>query len=213
MSTNDHDQIDDWLLGRLDADEDDAVEALLRQVEEDELALAEDTLATVWIANATATPARPSLLERLQTSIDPKKSLHGFAGTIAELLQTTSARALELLDSIDPDNWLHGPGPGTWLIHIEDVPLAETAIVGFIRVDVGAEFPHHEHVGDEKCLVLSGELHDDGEVYRRGQIARRSGGSDHTIRPGSDEPLVFLTIVDRGVKFGEFFVGPGDPDI
>lgn len=211
MSTNDHDKIDDWLLGRID--DDDVVDALLRQVEEDEIALAEDALAAVWVTNTSAISARASLLERLQTSIDPKKGLHGFAATIAELLQTTKARALELLDSIEPDNWLHGPGPGTWLIHIEDVPLVETAIVGFTRVDVGAEFPHHEHVGDEKCLVLSGELHDDGEVYRRGQVAQRPGGSDHTIHSGSDEPLIFLTIVDRGVKFGEFFVGPGDPDI
>ncbi len=210
-------QVDAWLLGQLTEDEQLAFEEALTHDEALQLAvtLAEEALATIWLAETQPITPSASLFERLETSISPDSAgVMGFASTIARLLDTSLEHARTLLAQIaDPEMWFPGPAPGTHLIHIDDVALAETAIVGFIKIEPGEHFPHHEHVGAEQTFVLSGTMQDGDKLYYRGQHYTADPHSDHLIGPHGDQDVIYLTIVDHGIKFGELFIGPGDPEV
>lgn len=210
-------QIDAWLLGQLSEAQEATFEyALTHDLElQQAVALAEESLAAMWLNHTEPATPSPALFERLVTSTSPAKSgVLGFASTLARLLETTVEHAHRLLSQIaDPEQWFPGPGPGTHLLHIDDVPLAQTAIVGFIKIEVGHGFPHHEHVGEEQTFILSGTLRDGDALYHRGQIYTANENTDHVIQADGEEDVIYLTIADRGIKFGEFFIGPGDPEV
>lgn len=212
--------IEDWLMGRLSPEHEGSFATALARDPNLQLAVnqAEEALSITWLAMSTPVEPSASLHERLFTSIAPKSNgLLGFASYVAELLHTTRDYAEHLLNQIAiPDEWIPGPAPGTHIFHIEGLPLAETAIVGFVKIEPGVEFPHHTHVGVEQCLILEGALYDDDEqrLYERGQLAVQPSDSGHVIRAHGDEPLIYLTIVDRGIRLlGQFYIGPGDPEI
>lgn len=211
------DQIDAWLLGQLSEHDQTAFELALETnvTLQQEVALAEEILAATWLAESAPVSASPSLFERLETSISPAETgVLGFASTLSRLLETTLEHAQSLLTKLaDPEEWFPGPGPGTHLFHIDDVPLAQTAIVGFIRIEAGQCFPLHEHVGEECTFIVQGTLRDGDDLYHRGQIYTEVSHSDHEIWADGDEDVIYLTIADQGIKFGEFFIGPGDPEV
>ena len=210
-------QIDDWLSGALDQAQQLAFEralkgdASLRQLVE----LAEEALAASWLLEVDPVTPSPHLFERLKTSISPDtEDLSGFSATIAELLETTIEHARALLEQLsDPDLWFPGPGPGTHLVHVDDVPLSATAIVGFIKIEPGSSFPHHSHAGQEQTFVLRGTLRDGDRLIERGQHDQHEADSDHLIAAHGDREVIYLTIADRGIRFGEHFIGPGDPEV
>ncbi len=210
-------RVDDWLLGALTDDELTEFEAALAHDQDlqEAVALAEEALAATWIAMSEPVAPAPSLFERISASIQPTSSgVMGFASTLAQLLTITTEHASNLLKLLqDPDEWLPGPGPGTHLVHIDGVPLSSQAIVGFVKIEPGHHFPEHTHEGEEHTFVLSGTLKDGDNLIHRGQHDILSKGSEHLIGAHGDEDVIYLTIAHCGIRFGEFFIGPGDPEV
>lgn len=210
-------QIDSWLMGELAEAEATAFEQALRHDLDLQRAVAEaeEALAATWIAMTPVQAPSVGLLDRLMTSVSNQPDeVQGFAAKLAELLETTISHASTLLARLsDPDEWFPGPGPGTHLVHIDDVPLSQSAIVGFVKIEPGHHFPEHSHAGKEHTFILQGTLADGDRLLYKGQHDILDPHTEHLIGAHGDEPVIYLTIADRGIKFGEYFIGPGDPEV
>jgi quercetin dioxygenase-like cupin family protein len=154
-----------------------------------------------------------ALKERLLKSTQTASRFERFLARVGELCDLASDKTQALLDSID-DASLWNPGtPGVSLFDIQGGPKVANAVVGFVRMPAGAQFPEHSHLGDEVVLVMQGSYRDDvdGSVHRAGDEVHKPAGTTHsfTALPGPD--LLYLVVVEKGLKMGEAIFGPGDP--
>jgi putative transcriptional regulator len=171
-----------------------------------------ELLGALMMALPSEQPA-DALKDRLLKSTETASRFERFVARVGELCDLAKDKAQELLDSID-DASLWNPGtPGTSLFDIKGGPMVANAVVGFVRLEPGASFPEHSHLGDEVVLIMQGGYRDDtdGSVHRAGEEVHHAGGTTHsfTALPGPD--LLYLVVVDKGLKMGEAIFGPGDP--
>ena len=104
--------------------------------------------------------------------------------------------------------------PAHTVVHVEGGINRKKAVVGFIKVDPGGEFPHHKHAGEELMFILQGVILDGEKRYERGQLIVQAPDTEHDLRVAEDgEPAIFLTVADRGIYFGEIFFGPDAPEL
>ena len=222
MKHLDLDMMTEFLLGRLDEREHDAIEAAIATGDAHTLDLlmeAEAFVAALWLAECEPVEPSSGLHDRLFASIEPAAGFMGFAQVISELIQEPLEAARAYLESLsDPDAWLPGLTTTSWIVHVEGGPARQQAVVGFIRIDPGGEFPEHRHAGEELMFVLQGTILDGDERYERGQLIAMSPDTEHNLTVAEDgEPAIFLTVVDRGLhiisEYGEVFFGPSSPEI
>ncbi len=145
--------------------------------------------------------------------------LHRFAAQLAELMDVTEAQGRALLDGLDADDaYEPGPFPGMdiMLRHIDGGQAVANAITGFVRVAPGLTFPEHEHLGVEQVLILQGHMRDEvtGEVAGPGEVVMRTAQTSHAISalPGGTD-LVYLAVVQEGVRIGDVVMGAGSPEL
>ncbi|MET0387527.1 MAG: hypothetical protein ABW321_16270 [Polyangiales bacterium] len=155
--------------------------------------------------------AAPDQRSRLMAAATRQHRLARFESQVAELLDVGPDKARELLGRIDdPTAWSHEL-PGISFLWVEGGPKVEGALRGFIRVEAGVDFPHHEHLGDEASLVLEGGFEDRGRgrVFRVGDIDHMAAGTEHAYRALSDGPdLLALAVIHTGLcALGKKFLG------
>ena len=182
---------------------------------DDFLGEAGDPAALDALADALS-PVAPaaSVRARLLASIEAPGRLHHFAQRVAALLDVSAERAAALLDRIDDAaSWEPGPFDGVALFHIEGGPAVASAVTGFVRVEPGARFGEHTHLGAERVLLLTGSLHEEGTgaVARAGELVEAGAGTSHAFvaRPGP--ALVYLAVIDEGVDIGGTVMRADDP--
>lgn len=145
----------------------------------------------------------PALRARLLDAARSEGRLARFASAVAELLDVGIDKAKALLESIDdPAAWSHEL-PGISFLWVEGGPRVAAAVRGFVRVQAGTEFPDHEHLGDERVLVLQGGFEDlqRGRVFRPGDADLMPAGTSHAYRALADGPdLVKLAVVQTGLR-------------
>jgi anti-sigma factor ChrR (cupin superfamily) len=149
-------------------------------------------------------PARASADARarlLAAVAAPERRFSPFVARLARLLDLAHERVGELLVSLArTDVWEHVL-PNVELFHLEGGPATAGADVGFVRVAAGAQFPHHNHLGDEHVLVLQGGfVEDDGTVVRAGAGSFRAAGSAHSLTALPEQDLLYAVVV-FGVEF------------
>lgn len=162
---------------------------------------------------ADGSEASAALRARLIETVQRTHRWDDLEAEVASLidLDLDSARAL-LLAVDEAGGWELGPLPHIELLHFGGGPAVADAITGFVRIPPGETFPHHEHVGDEAVLVLQGELRDSsGAMHARGALLRMAAGTSHSLVVIGAIPLVYLAVVQRGVKIGGEVFGPHDP--
>jgi hypothetical protein len=181
--------------------------------EDDALDLHGDALVSLArVAHRVATPpaeARARFMDRLaQTHRFPE-----FVSRIAELAELGVDAVEKLLLAVDDKTrWEPGPVPKVELLHFQGGPSRRDAITGFVRVAAGVTFPMHEHVGTETVVVLQGALRDsEGALHVRGDEIEMSPKSSHDFHVVGEQPLIYLVVVEKGVMFGDVFIGPFDP--
>jgi anti-sigma factor ChrR (cupin superfamily) len=82
---------------------------------------------------------------------------------------------------IDSLEWSELPFKGvTGKILLQDTERG--VMTAFVRMEPGAEIPHHEHTGLEQSYVLEGSLVDDDGVCSAGQYVWRPKGNRHVAR-------------------------------
>ncbi len=160
-----------------------------------------------------AMDAAPALRTRLLDSIQHAHRFQDFVDSVAALCDVAKDQANQLLAAIDDAaRWLMGPGDGLTVFHIDAGPRHANAIVGFTRVEPGAVFPHHTHVGAESVLVLQGGfVQPDGTTHRRGERVDMAPGTSHGFKALPGPALIYLVIIDQGIIIGDEAAGPDDP--
>lgn len=126
----------------------------------------------------------------------PEARFAPFVARLAELIDVAHARARELLASLArPELW-QTVLPDVELVHLDGGPAVAGADVGFVRVAAGATFPHHTHLGSERCLVLQGGfVEDDGTVVRAGTSTFRATGTAHSLTALPGQDLLYAVVV------------------
>lgn len=172
-----------------------------------------ELLADLLDAVPAATPST-ALKDRLMksaASVTSAQRYASFVDRIAALTDLARDKATELLDALDDAARWVGGGTETALFHVDGGPRVANAIVGFVRMREGARFIEHEHVGDEVMLILQGGLVMNGVTYRAGDEVPSKGGTSHTFVAAPGPDLMYLGIIEGGMKIEGNLIGPNDP--
>jgi anti-sigma factor ChrR (cupin superfamily) len=119
------------------------------------------------------------------------------------LLDLSEAETQHHLHSIDDDAAWEDMLPGVRFRDFDGGPALGEAHAGLVRLAPGQAFPHHGHVGEERVLVLQGELVDDqGRRYRAGDLVISSDGSAHEVRATGPREAIYAAVVTAIVITG-----------
>jgi quercetin dioxygenase-like cupin family protein len=199
--------IPDYVLGALPADEQQHVQALVRQSPElqREVDRVSEALAAKAEQVSPVAPA-PALRARLLHTLDSVDRFAPFLDDLTRLFELPVETIRKLLTRIDGAVWdrtllgvhLHG----SELFHFPVGPrLQESgAAGGVLRVRAGVTFPPHTHHGDEVTYVLEGGYVADGRTHGPGSILSMAGGSAHDYRAAPERDLVIM-VLHRGIAF------------
>ncbi|HET9932044.1 MAG TPA: cupin domain-containing protein [Polyangiaceae bacterium] len=114
----------------------------------------------------------------------------------AALMQMAERAALE-------DQWQPGPLPSVSLFHLSGGPAIASADAGLVRVAAGFEFPTHRHLGEERTLILEGEVRESSGLLRRpGDALSMPADSSHSFEVVSSKPLLYALVLFGGVEIG-----------
>lgn len=152
--------------------------------------------------------AGTSLRDRLLGLAGGKERFLPFLDRMMSLFDLGEGAAQGELNTIDqPDAW-DDMVPGVRFRDFHGGPAIGEAHGGLIRVQPGASFPEHEHVGDESMLLLQGEVEDDeGKRYGAGDLIESASGTRHALRCVSEDEVIYAA---RVIALN--FIGDDDDD-
>lgn len=183
------------LEGLLSTDLDNA--DLIDGMEDDDIAMLLDSLCDL---PPVPPPAR--LRDRVLHSASP---YHSFADRVAHLFEIGADTVRDYLRLIGQAEAWQRFFHGAELLHVEGGPALRGADVGFVRVTAGTIFPHHGHGGEERTLMMEGELVDsDGRRYGPGDYVVKGPGTEHHFEALTD---VLFAVVVWGVRFDDDLQG------
>lgn len=174
-----------------------------------------ELLAELLDALPPAAAPPSALKDRLMKSAaaaTPSERFDAFVERIAQLTDLAKDKAAALLDALDDAARWVGGGTDTAIFHVDGGARVANAIVGFVRLREGTQFIEHEHVGDEVMLILQGGLVMNGVTYRAGDEVRSKGGTSHTFVAAPGPDLLYLGVIDGGMKIDGNLIGPNDPN-
>ncbi|HET7152626.1 MAG TPA: cupin domain-containing protein [Candidatus Kapabacteria bacterium] len=108
---------------------------------------------------------------------------------MAEVLASSAPK--QVIVKSDEGEWEDfAPGIKAKLL-FQDVASRLNTIL--VRLQPGAQYPHHRHVGDEQCLVLEGDLVTDTIALKAGDYIMTPHGTEHTDTHTDGGCLLLLT--------------------
>ncbi len=153
--------------------------------------------------------APPQLLrERLLATVArPRLRFAPLFGKLADLFDLNDTDLAGIFErAAKPGAWVASQVPGTQLLHLDGGPRVASADNGLVRLQAGARFPLHRHLGLERVLVLDGGYRDDpsGRVYLPGDLQEMASDSSHTLIALPERELLFAVSVVAGVDLEGF---------
>jgi quercetin dioxygenase-like cupin family protein len=158
-----------------------------------------DPLVLDALANALAPTAPPAvgLRARLFGNIAGRERFSPFLDrliTLFDLPEDETRREVEAI--VDPDAEWEPMIDGCSFRDFEGGPALGEAHAGLIRLQPGAVFPNHRHVGEERMLLLQGRVRDsEGNEYRAGDSIVSADGSAHEMLAIGDEEVIYAAVV------------------
>ncbi len=145
-----------------------------------------------------------SLRSRILDSINSTNPLSGFSERLTRFLDLDTQSVNQILsqavNSEDPA-WETSPMPGTTLLHFAGGASMAQADCGLVKLDPGARFPTHRHLGDEWAFVLQGEvLEDNGNRLLPGDISYCEAESEHGFIAAGTQPLILVVVLHEGLE-------------
>lgn len=188
-----------YALGILEADEMRAVERAIAS----DAALATELASYQDSASLLVTPVTPAaeVKSRLLASVGGGR-FERFAARMAQLYDVTVDKARELLGLIERKaSWEEEQG-GISLVHFSGGPAYVGADCGFVRLEPGAIFPPHKHLGEEAMFVLQGHVRDasTGRLLGPGDEVSQVEGSEHHLICEGTEPCIFAARAMNGIE-------------
>ncbi len=157
---------------------------------------------------ANASPPPQLLKERLLATIArPRLRFAPLFGALFELFDLGDSALADLFErAADARIWTHSAVPATELLHLEGGPRVATADNGLVRIQAGARFPMHTHLGFERVLVLEGCYRDEqsGRVYQPGDWQEMAAGTSHAFVALPERALLTAVSVVCGVDVEGF---------
>jgi putative transcriptional regulator len=154
-------------------------------------------------ANALVAPVTPSpeVEARLLASIGGG-AFERYSNRMAKLFDVTVDRAREILALVERSASWSPAAPGVGLVHFAGGPACAAADCGFVRLEPGAAFPLHSHMGEEVSFILAGRLRDraSGRVYVPGDEVIEAQGIEHDVICEGDEPCLYAARVVNGIE-------------
>jgi hypothetical protein len=135
--------------------------------------------------NVGALSAPGGSLERLERALAGGARFSHLVDTLSSMFDLSSEAVHQLLNRIDDDSaWEPGFAPGMRLMPIAAGPACALDFTVMLSLEPGATYPHHEHIGDERVLVLEGGYVDlvSGAECWRGDIDVHAKGTGHSFR-------------------------------
>jgi quercetin dioxygenase-like cupin family protein len=169
----------------------------------------ESTLARALTELGAGSSSPPQLLrERLLASVArPRLRYAPLFGALSELFDLADSALAELFErAADPRAWTPSALPATELLHVQGGPRVALADNGLLRLQAGARFPTHRHLGAERVLVLAGSYRDEqsGRVYGPGDWHEMAAGSSHAYVALPEHTLLLAASVVGGVDVAGF---------
>jgi hypothetical protein len=188
-----------YALGILEPDEASVVERAIAT----DAALAAELAGYQDAASLIVAPVAPAadVKTRLMASVGGG-AFEKFAARMASLFDVTVDKAREFLGLIDrPASW-HPEAGGISLVHFDGGPAYAAADCGFVRLEPGAVFPPHKHLGEEASVVLQGQVRDaaSGRLLGPGDELVQAFGSEHHLTCESSEPCIFAARAMNGIE-------------
>ena len=192
-----HEALPEYVMGTLPAadmaalDREIAVSPALRR-EVDRLT---ETLAHAALAQLQALPPPPSARERLLAAVGKGNRLAALVSRLSEVADLPAGVVRALLDKADDAaTWIGGFAPGLLYFNFIPGPRHAGADAGFVRLEPGAKFPYHRHLGPEITFVLEGQMRDGDRVYKPGDVIERETDSEHGWQTEGDADLTIVSI-------------------
>lgn len=157
---------------------------------------------------AHASPPPQLLKERLLSTIArPRLRFAPLFGALSELFDLADSALAELFErAADVRSWTAAQVPLTELLHLPGGPRVAGADNGLVRIQAGARFPMHRHLGPERVLVLEGGYRDEqsGQVYLPGDWQEMAAGTSHAYVVLPERALLTAVSVVSGVDVEGF---------
>lgn len=148
------------------------------------------------------------LRDRLLGSAGGRSRFLPFLDRSMQLFDLPEAETTAHLHSVDDPAAWEDMLPGVRFRDFDGGPGLGEAHVGLVRLAPGEAFPHHSHVGEERSLVLQGELVDEqGQRYRAGDLIVSADGTSHELRAVGEQEAIYASVVTAIV-----ITGTGDDD-
>lgn len=114
--------------------------------------------------------------------------------TLFDLPEPETQREIDALT--DPSAEWEALVDGCSFRDFEGGPALGEAHAGLIRLQPGATFPNHRHVGEERILLLQGRVRDTaGNEYRAGDTLVSADGTEHEMIAVGDEEVIYAAVV------------------
>ena len=119
-----------------------------------------------------------------------------FLARACEVFDLPERETEDHLHSIDREDDWDELVPGVRFRDFDGGEKLGDAHAGLVRVDPGAAFPHHTHIGQESILILQGTIEDeDGTRWRAGDIIVSEDGTAHEMRAVGDKEVIYAAVV------------------
>jgi hypothetical protein len=161
-----------------------------------------DLLFAAWAEAVVRPEAPPERLRRqLLDSVGGAARFRPFAAAARRIFDLTESGWAEIVRRIDEALGWNDSIPGVAYFHFPPgAACGAGAESGVVRVEPGALFPRHRHLGPETTFVLDGLLLDQGGSYGPGSVVESAGGSEHDYRAGAGRDLLILSL-HHGIEF------------
>lgn len=175
--------------------EDESLQRRVTAVEQrlDQLANDEDAMVAIQ-----------SVRTRLLDSVAKDVPMTAMLPRLQQLFDIASEQAQALLAAArDPSSkrWQSAGVAGAQLLHLQGGPTLAQADCGLVRLEPGAVFPLHEHLGDEWALVLDGCIGEvGGRSFNAGDVAFSAAGSRHALETLGNQSVVLATVNFEGIR-------------
>lgn len=114
---------------------------------------------------------------------------------LVDLPESATREKLAMIST--PKAWVDA-FPGVRYRDFDGGPALAGVHAGLVRMAPGSVFPHHTHVGEERVLMLQGEVVDDqGKLMRAGDLVIGAAGSSHELTVVGDEEVIYAAVVEN----------------
>ena len=144
-----------------------------------------------------------TLRDRLLGTAGGSNRFLPFLDRMMSLFDLPEGEAEGHLHSVDDHEAWDDMLPGVRYRDFDGGPALGDAHGGLVRLQPGESFPHHTHVGEERVLVIQGELADDqGQRFRAGDLIVSADGTAHELRAVGDSEAIYAAVLTAIVMTG-----------